>query len=204
MLLLETNLASRWRESGSPKLLESPPDFPGISPNFPGSSRTTSPEVLSLWNLTRKFRKPLRLDRKYTTLWNLTSNPEGPRKIPIRGPRMGRWIRGRWICVFGAPRFSVQRPPNPYFEGFRSDLGQKSGAPQTQIQRPRIQRPILGPLIPRLPRKFPRLPQKFPGLPRDAPRTPGGQPLSLGSQVSPFLWEARHPLLTHEHFLCSV
>ena len=47
---------------------------------------------------------------------------------------------------FGVPRFSVQRSPNPYFEGFRSDLGQKSGAPQTQIRRPRIQRPILGPL----------------------------------------------------------
>ena len=49
---------------------------------------------------------------------------------------MEHWIRGRWICVFGAPRFSVQRPKNPYFEGFRSDVAQKSGAPQTQIQRP--------------------------------------------------------------------
>ena len=35
-----------------------------------------------------------------------------------------RWIRRRWICVFGAPRFSVQRPQTPW-----SDLGQKSGAP---------------------------------------------------------------------------
>ena len=38
----------------------------------------------------------------------------------------------------------------PYFEGFRSDLGQKSWAPQTQVQGPRIQRPILGPLIKQL------------------------------------------------------
>ena len=50
-------------------------------------------------------------------------------------------------AFFGVHRFSVQRPPNPYFEGFRSDLGQKSGAPQTQIQRRRIQRAIPGPLI---------------------------------------------------------
>ena len=62
-----------------------------------------------------------------------------------RGSRMGRWIRGRWICVFGAPRSSVQRPPNPYFKGFWSDLGQKSGVPKTQIQRARIQTSILGP-----------------------------------------------------------
>ena len=47
----------------------------------------------------------------------------------------------------GCPRLPVQRPPAPYFEGFRSDLEQKSGAPQTQIQQPRIQRPILDPLI---------------------------------------------------------
>ena len=65
----------------------------------------------------------------------------------VRGPRMGCWICGRWICVFGALRFSVRRPQNPYFEGFRSDLGQKSGAPQSRIQRPRIQCPMLGPLI---------------------------------------------------------
>ena len=41
----------------------------------------------------------------------------------VRGPRMGLRIRGCWICIFGAPRFSVQRPQNPYLEGFRSDLG---------------------------------------------------------------------------------
>ena len=58
--------------------------------------------------------------------------------------RMGRWIHGRF---WGAPIFSPEVPQNPCFEGFWSDLGQKSGVPQTQIQRPRIQRPILGPLI---------------------------------------------------------
>ena len=55
------------------------------------------------------------------------------------GPSMRRWIRGRWICLFGAPWFSLQRPPNPCLEGFQSDLGQKSSAPHTQIQRPRTQ-----------------------------------------------------------------
>ena len=49
------------------------------------------------------------------------------------------------LRFWGGPIFSPEAP-NPYFEGFRSDLGQKSGVPQTQIQRPRIQRPILGPL----------------------------------------------------------
>ena len=48
---------------------------------------------------------------------------------------------------FGVPRFSVQRPRNPYSKEFQSDLGQESGTPQMQIQRPRMQRPILSPLI---------------------------------------------------------
>ena len=50
------------------------------------------------------------------------------------------------LRFWGAP-ISVQSPQNLDFEGFRSDLGQNSGAPQTQIQRPRIRRPILGHLI---------------------------------------------------------
>ena len=50
-------------------------------------------------------------------------------------------------AFWGRPDFQSRGSPDPYFEGFRSDLGQKSGAPQTQIQRPRIHRPILGPLI---------------------------------------------------------
>ena len=37
---------SFWRASGRS------PDFPGSSPNFPGNFSATSPEVLSLWNLT--------------------------------------------------------------------------------------------------------------------------------------------------------
>ena len=49
-------------------------------------------------------------------------------------------------AFLGRPDFSP-KGPNPCFEGFRSDVGQKSGAPQTQIQRPRIQRPIFGTLI---------------------------------------------------------
>ena len=51
-------------------------------------------------------------------------------KQVVRGPRMGRWIRGRWICVFGAPRFSVQRPQNPIFWVVSERFGAKIwGAP---------------------------------------------------------------------------
>ena len=57
-------------------------------------------------------------------------------EIFIRGPRMGRWIRRRWVCVFGAPRFSVQRPENPSFEeilllkGFGAIWGKNLGHPK--------------------------------------------------------------------------
>ena len=49
---LETNLASRWEGVRLPWASGKSPDFPGSSPNFPGSFSVTSPEVLSLWNLT--------------------------------------------------------------------------------------------------------------------------------------------------------
>ena len=49
---LETNLASRWERVRLPRASGKFPDFPGSSQNFPGSSAATSPEVLSLWNLT--------------------------------------------------------------------------------------------------------------------------------------------------------
>ena len=49
------------------------------------------------------------------------------------------------LCFWGALIFSPEAQ-NPYFEGLRSDLGQTSGASQTPIQQPRIQRPILGSL----------------------------------------------------------
>ena len=49
-------------------------------------------------------------------------------------------------AFLGRPDFQSRGPQTLDFEGFRSDLGQKSGAPQTQIQGPPIQRPILGPL----------------------------------------------------------
>ena len=51
------------------------------------------------------------------------------------------------LRFLGRPDFQSRGPQNPNFEGLWSDLGQKSGAPQTQIQRPQIQRPILGPLM---------------------------------------------------------
>ena len=76
--------------------------------------------------------------------------------------------------------------------------------------------------VPGLPRKFPELPRKFsatspevlslwnltaiPGFPGSFPNFPGSSgnfPGSSGTspEVSPFLWEAWHPLLTHENFL---
>ena len=51
-LVLETNLASRWEGVRLPRASGKAPDFPGSSPNFPRSFSATSPEVLSLWNLT--------------------------------------------------------------------------------------------------------------------------------------------------------
>ena len=49
---LETNLAGRWEGVRLTRASGKSPDFPGSSPNFPGSFSATSPEVLSLWNLT--------------------------------------------------------------------------------------------------------------------------------------------------------
>ena len=41
------------------------------------------------------------------------------------------WMRRHWISSFGAPRFSVQRPRNPYSKGFRERFGAGIwGAPQ--------------------------------------------------------------------------
>ena len=77
--------------------------------------------------------------------------------------------------------------------------------------------------VPGLPRKFPELPRKFfgdfpgsslmivelnsnPEVPRKFPKPPGSSPNFPGSsrtspEVSSFLWEAWHPLLTHKNFL---
>ena len=49
------------------------------------------------------------------------------------------------LRFWGAPIFSPEAP-KPLFWRVSERFGAKSGAPQTQIQRPRIQRPILGPL----------------------------------------------------------
>ena len=76
--------------------------------------------------------------------------------------------------------------------------------------------------FPKLPRKFPELPRKFSAtspevlslwnltaiqrFPGSFPNFPGSSPNFPGSsrtspEVSPFLWEAWHPLLTHKNFL---
>ena len=47
-------------------------------------------------------------------------------------------------AFLGRPDFQSRRLQTHILKGFDAILGQKSGAPQTQIQRPRIQRPILG------------------------------------------------------------
>ena len=59
---------------------------------------------------------------------------------------MGRWIRGRWICVWGAPDVSPNRSETLQNKGFRGLWTENRGAPKTQIQRPQIQRLTLGPL----------------------------------------------------------
>ena len=46
-----------------------------------------------------------------------------------RGPRMGCWIRGRWIRVWGAPDFGPKSLQNPSNKGFGAS-GLKIGAPQ--------------------------------------------------------------------------
>ena len=66
---LETKLASRWEGVRLPRASGKSPDFPGSSPNFPGTFSATSPEVLSLWNLTAILRFP-------------GSCPKLPRKFP--------------------------------------------------------------------------------------------------------------------------
>ena len=50
----------------------------------------------------------------------------------FRGPRMGRWISGRWICVRGAPDFCPKIAPKLFKnEGFEAS-GLKIGAPQNR------------------------------------------------------------------------
>ena len=52
------------------------------------------------------------------------------------------------LRFWGAPIFSPEDPKPLFLKGFGAIiLWQKPGAPQTQIQRPRIQHRILGPLI---------------------------------------------------------
>ena len=58
-----------------------------------------------------------------------------------RGPRMGRWICGRWIRVLGALIFSLEAP-NPYFEGFRSNLGQNLRHPRRRSNDHRSNAPL--------------------------------------------------------------
>ena len=49
--------------------------------------------------------------------------------------------------VFGAPRFSVQRSKDAYFEGFCGLWTEKGGAPKTRKSTTTDPTPILGPLI---------------------------------------------------------
>ena len=55
---LGTTLASRWEGVRLPRASGKFPDFPGTFPNFPRCFSATSPEVLSLWNLTALQRFP--------------------------------------------------------------------------------------------------------------------------------------------------
>ena len=97
---METNLASRWEGIRLPRTSGKSPNFPGSSPNFWGSSSATSPEVLSLWNLTaiqgfpggfpdfpdvpRRFRGLPR--RSAPSLGSLTPSPDS-QKLFLRAQR---------------------------------------------------------------------------------------------------------------------
>ena len=50
-------------------------------------------------------------------------------------------------AFLGRPDVQSRGPKTLILKGFGAIWGKKSGVPQTQIQRPRIQRPILGPLM---------------------------------------------------------
>ena len=103
---LETNLASRWEGVRLPRASEKSPDFPGSSPNFPGSFSTTSPEVLSLWNLTAIQRFPGSFPNfpgsspnfpeiQPLSLGSLTPSPDS-QKLSLRpcgGPPKDSWTR---------------------------------------------------------------------------------------------------------------
>ena len=60
---------------------------------------------------------------------------------------VGHWIRGRWVCVWGAPDVCPKSLTKTLQnKGFGAIWTENGGAPKVQTQRPRIQRPILGPL----------------------------------------------------------
>ena len=52
------HFASRWEGVRNPRASGKSPHFPGSFPNFPGGFSATSPEVLSLWNVTAIQRFP--------------------------------------------------------------------------------------------------------------------------------------------------
>ena len=138
----------KWRNRARFSQTHATPPFvlPRLGPRFrvhpieETSSKPSLQLVKSFWVdimcATRQDTEPLgTLNFAAHTLWSAW-------QLEGREWGVGSVVVGS--AFLGAPRFSAQRPQNPYFEGFRSDVGQKSGAPQTQIQRPRIQRPILG------------------------------------------------------------
>ena len=78
-------------------------------------------------------------DPKPQTTPNPTYFPREPRsaqkKFPlilmIRGPGIGGWIVVVGFGVFGAPRFSVQRPQSPLKQAFWDLWTENRGAPKT-------------------------------------------------------------------------
>ena len=63
------------------------PDFPGSSPNFPGSFSATSPEVLSLWNFTAIQGFPEVSQTSPEVPW---TSPEVSRTCPEVSPFSGK------------------------------------------------------------------------------------------------------------------
>ena len=51
----------------------------------------------------------------------------------VRGLKMGLWIRGRWICVWGAPDFCPKSLWNPSKSGFGGLWTENQGAPTSRF-----------------------------------------------------------------------
>ena len=78
--------------------------------------------------------------------WNFRSRWKGSRNQRAENGVLDPWSLALRV---GRPRFLPQIAPKPFKTRVFGLWTENRGAPKTQIQRPRIQRPILGPLTKR-------------------------------------------------------